>query len=58
MDYGFSLYLTGAEIGLSLAGLVLLLVTAWTKRTSAQAITIAAAAALFGAAIYNGCAHW
>jgi NADH-quinone oxidoreductase subunit N len=53
MDYGFSLYLTGAEIGLSLAGLVLLLVTAWTKRTSAQAITIAAAAALFGAAIYT-----
>ena len=47
MSYANSLYLTGAEIGLSIAGLVLLLATAWTTRSSARAITIAAVAALF-----------
>ncbi len=54
MGYANSLYLTGAEIGLSLTGLVLLLVTAWTGRGAARAITIAAVAALFGALIFTG----
>lgn len=53
MDYGFSLYLTGSEIGLSLAGLVLLLVTAWTGREHARLVTILAVAALFGAGIFT-----
>lgn len=53
MSYSTSLYLTGAEIGLSLAGLVLLLVTAWTGEKAARAITIAAVAALFGALSFN-----
>ncbi|MBX7515319.1 NADH-quinone oxidoreductase subunit NuoN [Qipengyuania sp. GH38] len=53
MSYANSLYLTGAEIGLSIAGLVLLLATAWTSRSSARAITIAAVTALFGALIFN-----
>ena len=54
MGYAASLCLTGAEVGLSLAGLVLLLVTAWTSNASARMVTIAAVAALFGAAIYTG----
>lgn len=53
MSYSTSLYLTGAEIGLSLAGLVLLLVTAWTGEKAARGITIAAVAALFGALFFN-----
>ena len=53
MDYAASLYLTGAELGLIVAGLVLLLVTAWTSVKTARAITIAAAAALFGALIFT-----
>ena len=54
MSYASSLYLTGAEIGLSLAGLALLLVTAWTSARSARLITILSVAALFGAAIFTG----
>ena len=53
MGYANSLYLTSAEIGLSITGLVLLLVTAWTGRGAARAITIAAVAALFGALIFT-----
>ncbi|WP_375291348.1 NADH-quinone oxidoreductase subunit NuoN [Qipengyuania sp.] len=53
MDYANSLYLTSAEVGLSLAGLALLLLTAWTGPKSARGITIAAVAALFGAAIFT-----
>ena len=53
MDYASSFYLTGAEIGLSVAGLLLLLVTAWTGRAAMRAITIAAVAALFGALIFT-----
>jgi NADH-quinone oxidoreductase subunit N len=53
MSYSNSLYLTGAEIGLSVTGLVLLLVTAWTSEKAARAITIAAVAALFGALFFN-----
>lgn len=53
MSYSTSLYLTGAEIGLSLAGLILLLVTAWTGEKAARAITVAAVAALFGALFFN-----
>lgn len=53
MSYANSLYLTGAEVGLSIAGLALLLATAWTSRASARTITIAAVAALFGALIFN-----
>ena len=53
MDFGNSLAITGAEVGLSLAGLALLLVTAWTGREAARAVTIAAAAALVGALVYT-----
>ncbi len=53
MDYATSFYLTGAEIGLSVAGLVLLLATAWLGKTAARGITIAAVAALFGALIFT-----
>ena len=53
MSYSTSLYLTGPEIVLSLSGLVLLLVTAWTGEKAARAITIAAVAALFGALFFN-----
>ncbi|MCV0383480.1 MAG: NADH-quinone oxidoreductase subunit NuoN [Erythrobacter sp.] len=54
MDYAASFYFTGAEIALSLAGLVLLLVVAWTGERTARAVTIAAVAALFGAAFWAG----
>ena len=50
MGFASSLYLTGSEVGLSLAGLVLLLVTAWTSAKAARAITVLAVVALFGAA--------
>ena len=53
MDYAASFYLTAAEIGLSVAGLALLLVTAWTTEKAARGITIAAVAALFGALFFN-----
>ncbi|PZT86166.1 MAG: NADH-quinone oxidoreductase subunit NuoN [Citromicrobium sp.] len=53
MSYSTSLYLTGAEIGLSIAGLVLLLATAWAGEKATRAITIAAVAALFGALAFN-----
>lgn len=53
MDYANSLYLTGAELGLSVTGLVLLLVTAWSSEKSARMVTIAAAAALFGAVFFS-----
>ncbi len=53
MSYSTSLYLTGAEIGLSIAGLLLLLVTAWAGTKAARGITIAAAAALFGALFFD-----
>ncbi len=58
MDFGASLYFTGVEVGLSLAGLALLLVTAWTSARMARAITVAAVAALFGAAIFTAGALW
>ena len=54
MGYADSLWLTGAEVGLSIAGLALLLVVAWTSHASARLVTIAAAAVLFGAAIFTG----
>ena len=53
MSYSNSLYLTGAEIGLSVSGLVLLLATAWMGDKAARGITIAAVAALFGALFFN-----
>ncbi|MXO50445.1 NADH-quinone oxidoreductase subunit NuoN [Erythrobacter gaetbuli] len=53
MSYATSLYLTGAEIGLSVAGLILLLITAWTSRAAARGITIAAVAALVGALVFS-----
>ena len=58
MGFATSLTLTGAEVGLSLAGLILLLVTAWTSASAARGITIAAVAALFGAAIFTAVALW
>ena len=54
MSYAHSLYLTGAEIGLSLAGLLLLLVAAWTDARHARLVTILAVAALSGAALFTG----
>ena len=53
MDYGSSFYLTGAEIGLALTALVLLLVTAWGGQKAARLVTIIAVAALTGAAIFT-----
>jgi NADH-quinone oxidoreductase subunit N len=58
MDFASSLYLTGAEVGLSLAGLALLLAVAWSGAKSARLVTILAVAALFGAAIFTGVALW
>ena len=58
MGFAQSLYFTGAEVGLSLSGLVLLLVNAWTSHKAARAITVLAVAALFGAAIFTGVALW
>ncbi|GMM94431.1 NADH-quinone oxidoreductase subunit NuoN [Qipengyuania sp. MTN3-11] len=54
MDYATSFYFTGAEVGLSIAGLVLLLVVAWTGEKAARGVTIAAVAALFGASFWAG----
>ena len=54
MGYAYSLYLTGAELGLSLVGLALLLVVAWTTHASARFVTILAVVALFGAAFFTG----
>ena len=45
MSYATSLYLTGAEVGLSLTGLVMLLVAAWTGTRSARMLTIVTVAA-------------
>ena len=53
MSYATSFYLTGAEIGLSLAALALLLVAAWTGTKSARIVTILSVAALVGAAIFS-----
>ena len=53
MPFGDSFYLTGAEIGISVVALVLLLVTAWTGAKAARGITIAAVAALFGAMFFT-----
>ena len=58
MGFAASLHFTGAEIGLSLAGLMLLLVTAWTSHNAARGITIVVVAALFGAAIFAGGELW
>ena len=58
MGFASSLYLTGAEVGLSLAGLILLLVVAWSSAKSARLVTILAAAALFGAAIFTAGPLW
>lgn len=53
MSYAASLYLTGAEIGLSITGLVLLLVAAWTGTKTARLLTIVSVAALIGAALFS-----
>jgi|TARA_R110002012_G_scaffold48060_12_gene125547 NADH-quinone oxidoreductase subunit N len=53
MSYATSLYLTGAEVGLSLTGLVMLLVAAWTGTRSARVLTIVTVAALIGAALFS-----
>ena len=58
MGFQDSLWFTGAEVGLSLAGLVLLLVTAWSSAKSARLVTILAIAALFGAAIFTSVELW
>ncbi|WP_394271085.1 NADH-quinone oxidoreductase subunit NuoN [Qipengyuania sp.] len=53
MDFAASLYLTGAEIGLSLTAFVVLLATAWGSRGVARLLTIVAVAALVGATIFT-----
>ncbi|UYH55887.1 NADH-quinone oxidoreductase subunit NuoN [Qipengyuania sp. SS22] len=53
MSYATSLYLTGAEVGLSLTGLVILLIAAWTGTKSARLLTIVTVAALVGAALFS-----
>lgn len=58
MGFQASLWFTGAEVGLSVTGLVLLLFVAWTTHATARLTTILAVAALFGAAIFTGVALW
>ena len=53
MSYASSLYLTGAEVGLSLLGLVLLLVSAWSGPKSGRLLTIITGAALLAAAVFS-----
>ncbi|MBO6768643.1 MAG: NADH-quinone oxidoreductase subunit NuoN [Erythrobacter sp.] len=53
MSYATSLYLTGAEVGLSLAGLVFLLVAAWGGPRSARMLTSLTVTALIVAAIFS-----
>ena len=48
-----SFYFTATEIGLAIVALLLLLVAAWGKAKTAKIVTIAAAAALFGAVAFN-----
>jgi NADH-quinone oxidoreductase subunit N len=58
MSFATSLWFAGAEVGLSLTGLILLLVVAWTGAKSARLVTILAAAALVGAAIFTAGPLW
>ncbi|GAA3795882.1 NADH-quinone oxidoreductase subunit NuoN [Qipengyuania pelagi] len=53
MTYAASFYLAAPEIILSVAALILLLVSAWMPKVS-RAVTIAAVAALFGAMAWTG----
>ncbi len=53
MDYATSFYLTAAEIGLSLAGLALLMVCAFVGDKSARIVTILAVVALVGASAFS-----
>lgn len=55
MSYATSLYLTGAEVGLSLTGLVLLLIAAWGGTKSARLLTGFSVLALLGAAAFSIC---
>ena len=55
MSYATSLYLTGAEVGLSLTGLVLLLIAAWGGTKSARLLTGVSVLALLGAAAFSIC---
>ena len=52
MTYAASFYLAAPEIILSVAALILLLVSAWMPKAS-RAVTIAAVAALFGAMVWT-----
>ena len=54
MSFASSLTYTGAEAGLSLAGLVLLIVAAWGGAKSARLVSVLSVAALFGAVAYSG----
>lgn len=53
MSYASSLYLTGAEVGLSVAGLVFLLAAAWGGTKVARPLTALTVAALIGAALFS-----
>lgn len=54
MSYAASLYLTATEIGLSLSGLLLLLIVGWTGARSSRLVTGLAVAALSGAVVFTG----
>ncbi|WP_128892702.1 NADH-quinone oxidoreductase subunit NuoN [Erythrobacter sp. HKB08] len=53
MSYASSLYFTLPEIILSVAGLILVLVSAFAGKSSARLVTILAVVALFGAGIFT-----
>ncbi len=53
MELASSFYFSAAEIGLSLSGLVLLMVCAFGGNAKARLVTILAVAALFGAMIFT-----
>ncbi|MGB3739909.1 MAG: NADH-quinone oxidoreductase subunit NuoN [Pontixanthobacter sp.] len=53
MELASSFYLSAAEIGLTLAGLILLMVCAFAGNRTARLVTVFAVAALFGAMIFT-----
>ena len=53
MDYAISFYFSAPEVGLSLAGLALLLVAAFVGQHTGRMVTILAVAALTGASLWT-----
>ncbi|WP_271438665.1 NADH-quinone oxidoreductase subunit NuoN [Pontixanthobacter luteolus] len=54
MEFANSFYFTAPEVGLTVSGLILLLVAAFVGQRTTRLITILAVAALFGAAAFTG----